>query len=69
MNAVRLRAPKVAVDFPGRKGEQARRKSLTPNQRQKLSDILSEGEQKVIAVPADFLAEASLKQKGRTSRI
>ena len=60
---LKLRAPKVTVDFPGRKGEQARRKSLTPNQRQKLSDILSEGEQKVIAL-ADFLAEASLKQKG-----
>jgi hypothetical protein len=58
-----LRAPKVTVEFPGRKGEQARRKFLTPNQKQKLSDILSEGEQKVIAL-ADFLAEASLKQKG-----
>jgi hypothetical protein len=53
-----LRAPKVTLEFPGRRGQAARRKSLTADHR--LSDILSEGEQKVIAL-ADFLAEAFLK--------
>ena len=52
-----LQAPHVKLDFPGRKGQPARRKSLSADYR--LSDILSEGEQKVIAL-ADFLAEASL---------
>jgi ABC-type transport system involved in cytochrome c biogenesis ATPase subunit len=53
-----LRAPSVRLDFPGRKGQPARRKVLVADH--KLSDILSEGEQKVIAL-ADFLAEAQLK--------
>jgi len=53
-----LRAPDVKLDFPGREGEARRRKLLTPEHG--LSEILSEGEQKVIAL-ADFLAEASLK--------
>jgi len=53
-----LRAPTVALDFPGRRGQAARRKSVTRDH--SLSDILSEGEQKVIAI-ADFLAEASLR--------
>ncbi|GIW41858.1 MAG: hypothetical protein KatS3mg076_2435 [Candidatus Binatia bacterium] len=53
-----LRAPTVNLDFPGREGEARRRKLLTPEHG--LSEILSEGEQKVIAL-ADFLAEASLK--------
>ena len=53
-----LRAPAVRLDFPGRKGQPARRKLLVTDH--KLSDILSEGEQKVIAL-ADFLAEAQLK--------
>jgi len=54
-----LRAPRVKLEFPGRKGEAARRKLLSAEH--KLSEILSEGEQKVIAL-ADFLAEASMKQ-------
>jgi len=53
-----LRAPSVRLDFAGRKGQPARRKLLSPAHR--LSDVLSEGEQKAIAL-ADFLAEASLK--------
>lgn len=53
-----LRAPTVTLDFPGRRGQAARRKSVTRNH--SLDKILSEGEQKVIAI-ADFLAEASLR--------
>jgi hypothetical protein len=52
-----LRAPTVQLDFAGRKGQAARKKTLVPDHR--LSEILSEGEQKVIAL-ADFLAEAGL---------
>ncbi len=55
----KLRAPVVTLEFPGRRGEPARRKSLAP--RHRLSAILSEGEQKVIAL-ADFLAEATLRR-------
>lgn len=54
----RLSAPVVSLDFHGRKGQAARRKLLRPEY--KLSDTLSEGEQKVIAL-ADFLAEARLR--------
>ena len=54
----RLRAPNVMLDFPGRKGEAARRKSVAAEH--SIGKILSEGEQKVIAI-ADFLAEASLR--------
>ena len=54
-----LRAPEVRLDFPGRAAQPKRRKSLVP--RHALSDILSEGEQKVIAL-ADFLAEAEMPQ-------
>lgn len=54
-----LRAPEVRLDFPGRDAQPKRRKSLVP--RHALSDILSEGEQKVIAL-ADFLAEAGMPQ-------
>jgi hypothetical protein len=53
-----LRAPTVTLDFPGRRGQAARRKKVS--QDHSLADILSEGEQKVIAI-ADFLAEASLR--------
>ena len=53
-----LRAPEVTLDFPGRGGEPRRRKLLTAEHG--LNEILSEGEQKVIAL-ADFFAEASLK--------
>lgn len=58
-----LRAPAVKLYFPGRKGEPARRKTIVP--RHKLSEILSEGEQKVIAL-ADFLAEARLRSTAAT---
>jgi recombinational DNA repair ATPase RecF len=54
----RLRAPHVKLFFPGRQGQVARRKSVVTDHR--LSEILSEGEQKVIAL-ADFLAEVELK--------
>lgn len=54
-----LRAPEVRLDFPGRDAQPKRRKTLVP--RHALSDILSEGEQKVIAL-ADFLAEAGMPQ-------
>lgn len=53
-----LRAPTVTLDFPGRRGQAARRKSVARDH--SLDKILSEGEQKVIAI-ADFLAEASLR--------
>lgn len=53
-----LRAPKVMLEFPGRRGEPARRKTLTHEHG--LVEILSEGEQKVVAL-ADFFAELSLK--------
>jgi hypothetical protein len=51
----RLRAPNVTLNFPGRQGQVTRRKlvaSYKPNQ------ILSEGEQKALAL-ADFLAEVT----------
>ena len=54
----RLRAPHVKLFFPGRQGQVARHKSVVDDHR--LSEILSEGEQKVIAL-ADFLAEVELK--------
>jgi len=53
-----LHAPQVTLDFPGRGGEARRKKLLTRDHG--LGEILSEGEQKVVAL-ADFLAEASLK--------
>ncbi|MEJ7784454.1 MAG: AAA family ATPase [Solirubrobacteraceae bacterium] len=53
-----LRAPSVKLDFPGRQGQTARRKTVAATGRP--SDVLSEGEQKVIAL-ADFLAEAGLR--------
>lgn len=52
-----LRAPAVSVEFLGRQGRAQRRKVLSGNH--KPSEILSEGEQKVLAM-ADFLAEARL---------
>jgi recombinational DNA repair ATPase RecF len=54
----RLNAPHVNLDFKGQKGAAARKKQLRPEYR--LTDSLSEGEQKVIAL-ADFLAEATLR--------
>lgn len=56
----KLRTPEVKLFFPGRQGQVSRRKSVSPDHR--LSEILSEGEQKVIAL-ADFLAEVALKPK------
>ena len=53
-----LRAPTVTLDFPGRRGEAARRKTVARDHT--LAAIVSQGEQKVIAI-ADFLAEASLR--------
>jgi hypothetical protein len=53
-----LRAPTVTLDFPGRRGEASRRKSVAADHT--ITAILSQGEQKVIAI-ADFLAETSLR--------
>jgi len=53
-----LRAPAVRLEFPGRRGQPARRKVVSADH--KPSQVLSEGEQKVIAL-ADFLAEAALR--------
>ncbi|HEY8083524.1 MAG TPA: AAA family ATPase [Solirubrobacterales bacterium] len=53
-----LRAPAVGLEFPGREGKAARRKTVSAEH--KPSVVLSEGEQKVIAL-ADFLAEAALR--------
>ncbi|WP_082970443.1 AAA family ATPase [Mycobacterium sp. E2989] len=52
-----LRAPELQVEFVGRQGRAQRRKVLTG--KVKPSKVLSEGEQKVLAM-ADFLAEARL---------
>jgi recombinational DNA repair ATPase RecF len=54
-----LRAPAVTLQFPGRQGQVSRKKAVASGEHRP-SDVLSEGEQKVIAL-ADFLAEASLK--------
>lgn len=53
----RLRAPALKLQFVGREGKAQRRKVMTG--RHKPSRVLSEGEQKVLAL-ADFLAEARL---------
>lgn len=52
-----LRAPLLKVQFVGKEGKAQRRKVL--NGQHKPSKVLSEGEQKVLAL-ADFLAEARL---------
>ena len=52
-----LRTPDLRVEFVGRQGRAHRRKTLAG--RHKPSKVLSEGEQKVLAL-ADFLAEARL---------
>lgn len=54
-----LRAPSLKVQFVGRQGKPQRRKILTVDQKPSL--VLSEGEQKVLAI-ADFLA------RGQTCR-
>jgi len=51
----KLRAPAVTLNFPGRQGQVTRRKSLASY---KPSQVLSEGEQKALAL-ADFLAEVT----------
>jgi hypothetical protein len=53
-----LRAPTVKLGFPGRRGEAARSKTVSADH--SLTKVLSEGEQKVVAI-ADFLAEASFR--------
>ena len=53
----RLRAPQVALRFQGRSG-QAQRKKVVASY--KPSSVLSEGEQKVLAL-ADFLAESRMR--------
>lgn len=53
-----LRAPDVGLEFPGQKGQAARRKTVPVANHP--SEVLSEGEQKVIGL-ADFLAEAGLR--------
>ncbi len=55
-----LKAPSVSLDFSGKKGQAARKKSIVSGY--KLSDILSEGEQKVLAL-SDFIAESLLRRK------
>ncbi|MBI4455092.1 MAG: AAA family ATPase [Acidobacteria bacterium] len=54
-----LNAPAVTLQFPGRQGQVTREKAVVSGERRP-SDVLSEGEQKVIAL-ADFLVEALLK--------
>ena len=51
----RLRAPNVTLNFPGRQGQVTRRKMVADY---KPNEVLSEGEQKVLAL-ADFLAEVT----------
>lgn len=51
-----LRAPTLSIEYVGRQGKAQRRKVLSGR---KPSKVLSEGEQKVLAM-ADFLAEARL---------
>jgi ABC-type cobalamin/Fe3+-siderophores transport system ATPase subunit len=50
-----LRAPHVTLNFPGRQGQATRRKLVASH---KPSEILSEGEQKALAL-ADFLTEVT----------
>jgi len=56
----KLNAPVVTLDFSGKRGQAARKKYVA--QGHKLSETLSEGEQKVIAL-ADFIAESLLRKK------
>lgn len=53
----RLRAPRVALRFQGRSGQAQRKKVVATY---KPSSVLSEGEQKVLAL-ADFLAESRMR--------
>ncbi|HEY7934855.1 MAG TPA: hypothetical protein VID48_13625 [Solirubrobacteraceae bacterium] len=56
-----LSAPSVRLEFPGRQGRTARHKTIA--NKQKLSAVLSQGEQRLIAL-ADFLAEALMRPSG-----
>jgi DNA repair exonuclease SbcCD ATPase subunit len=58
---VSLCAPTVRLEFPGRQGRTARQKTVA--RKHKPSAVLSEGEQRVIAL-ADFLAEALMRPAG-----
>jgi len=60
-----LRAPTLKVQFVGRQGKAQRRKVLRGQH--KPSKVLSEGEQKVLAI-ADFLAE-HVSRASRNRRI
>lgn len=53
----RLRAPQVVLRFQGRSGQMQRKKAIASY---KPSEVLSEGEQKVLAL-ADFLAESRMR--------
>jgi len=53
-----LNCPSVRLEFPGRQAATLRHKSVGNNYR--LGEVLSEGEQKVIAL-ADFLAEVGMR--------
>jgi predicted ATPase len=53
-----LRAPTVILQFPGARGQALRRKVVADH---RPSEVLSEGEQKVVAL-ADFLAETRVRQ-------
>lgn len=53
-----LNCPSVRLEFPGREAATRRHKSVGNNYR--LGEVLSEGEQKVIAL-ADFLAEVAMR--------
>lgn len=56
-----LEAPgSVVLQFPGREGQTLRKKAVAGN---RPSDVLSEGEQKAIAM-ADFIAEATVSRPG-----
>ena len=55
-----LRAPSVTLQFPGKQGQVTRKKAAFGSASHRPSDVLSEGEQKVIGL-ADFLAEIALK--------
>jgi hypothetical protein len=58
---ISLCAPTVRLEFPGRQGRSARQKTVA--RKHKPSTVLSEGEQRVIAL-ADFLAEALMRPAG-----
>lgn len=55
---IALCAPTVRLEFPGRQGRSARQKTIA--RRHKPSTVLSEGEQRIIAL-ADFLAESLMR--------